>query len=63
MERVLKRSEDLELGTCDVVYVEGGRERIYKNAKVCDVETKSGIVRVVYFIIPVYAKIVGYIQD
>ncbi len=55
--------KELELGECTVIYEVNGVRRKYERAAVCDIElSKGGSVRVVYFILPGEAKIIGYEQ-
>jgi hypothetical protein len=55
--------EELKLGECTVIYEMNGVRRKYERAVVCDIElSKGGSIRVVYFIIPCEAKIMGYEQ-
>ena len=55
--------EELRLGECTVVYEDNGVERRYEGAAVCDIPLKKGGTwRVVYFVLPGNAKIIGYEQ-
>ena len=55
--------EELKLGECVVVYEINGIRKRYKGASVCDITLKKGgSMRVVYFILPGAAKIIGYEQ-
>lgn len=55
--------EELKLGECAVIYEINGIKKRYEGAIVCDIPlTKGGGMRVVYFIIPGEAKIIGYEQ-
>ena len=60
---VLKNQEELKLGECAVIYEMNGVRKRYEGASVCDIHlTKGGSIRVVYFILPGEAKIIGYEQ-
>lgn len=55
--------EELKLGECAVIYETNGIRKRYEGACVRDIPLrKGGSMRVVYFILPGEAKIIGYEQ-
>lgn len=60
---IKKSAEELQPGKCNVIYETNGIRKRYEGAAVCDVPLSTGDnLRVVYFILPGEAKIIGYEQ-
>lgn len=60
---MIVNEKELKVGECTVIYEMNGVRRKYERAAVCDIDLiKGGSMRVVYFILPYEAKIIGYEQ-